>query len=77
MKQRNWQGQLDGLPVETEVIDARDLKVQTKKLALPAERFRGVELPDRLRIADRRIPINVYLVKNGKRDAARFHAMLT
>src|SRR6266508_51366 len=32
VKQRNWQGNLKGLPVETEVVDARDLRVQTKKL---------------------------------------------
>ena len=44
VKQRNWLGKLAGLPIETEVVDARDLKVQTKKLALPPERFRGGEL---------------------------------
>ena len=55
IKQRNWQGRLAGLPVETEVIDARDLKVQTKKLALPAGWFRRDQLQHRLRIADRRI----------------------
>jgi uncharacterized protein YfaS (alpha-2-macroglobulin family) len=42
IKQRNWQGRLAGLPVETEVVDARDLKVQTKKLALPATGFAEV-----------------------------------
>src|SRR5438552_4193114 len=39
VKQRNWQGNLKGLPVETEVVDARDLRVQTKKLALPEAGF--------------------------------------
>ena len=31
VKQRNWSGQLAGLPVETEVLDARGLPGQTKK----------------------------------------------
>src|SRR5207253_5705607 len=34
VKQRNWSGQLAGLPIETEVLDARDLPVQTKKISL-------------------------------------------
>src|SRR5881296_3079005 len=34
VKQRNWNGQLGGLPLETEVIDARDHAVQTRKINL-------------------------------------------
>src|SRR5438067_13101702 len=34
VKQRNWRGNLKGLLIETEVVDARDLKVQTKKVTL-------------------------------------------
>jgi len=30
VKQHNWGGNLKGLPIETEVVDARDLRVQTK-----------------------------------------------
>ncbi len=39
VKQRNWRGKLDGLPVEVEVLDARGLRAQVKKLALPSLGF--------------------------------------
>src|SRR2546429_2845063 len=35
VKQRNWEARLKGLPVETEIVDARGLSVQTKKITLP------------------------------------------
>ena len=39
LKQRNWRGNLKGLPIETEVRDARGLCVQTKKLNLSEDAF--------------------------------------
>ena len=39
MKQRSWQGQLEGLPVEVEIFDARDLRAQVRQLRLPAMGF--------------------------------------
>jgi uncharacterized protein YfaS (alpha-2-macroglobulin family) len=35
VKQRNWRGQLGGLPVEAEVIDARGVKAQVEKSRCP------------------------------------------
>jgi alpha-2-macroglobulin len=68
IKQRNWQGRLAGLPVETEVVDARDLKVQTKKLALPATGFAEVSYTSSYESPTGEYTINVYLVKNDKRS---------
>src|SRR4029077_17519223 len=39
VKQRNWNGQLGGLPLETEVVDARGHGVQTTKINLPDAAF--------------------------------------
>src|SRR5437764_15454007 len=39
IKQRNWQGNLKGLPLEAEVIDARGHSVQTRKINLPDSGF--------------------------------------
>ena len=68
IKQRNWQGRLAGLPVEVEVIDARDLKVHTKKLALPAVGFAEVSYSTSYESPTGEYTINVYLVKNAKRS---------
>ena len=68
VKQRNWQGKLAGLPIETEVVDARDLKVQTKKMALPASGFAEVTYQTAYESPTGEYAINVYLVKNNKRS---------
>ncbi len=68
VKQRNWLGKLAGLPIETEVIDARDLKVQTKKMALPASGFAEVSYKTAYESPTGEYAINVYLVKNNKRS---------
>jgi len=68
IKQRNWQGRLAGLPVETEVVDSRDLKVQTKKIALPAVGFADVSYTTSYESPTGEYTINVYLVKNDKRS---------
>ncbi|HYJ06064.1 MAG TPA: alpha-2-macroglobulin [Chthoniobacterales bacterium] len=68
IKQRNWSGRLAGLPIETEVVDARDLKVQTKKLALPAVGFTEVNYKTAYESPTGEYTINVYLVKNDKRS---------
>ncbi|MGI8820959.1 MAG: alpha-2-macroglobulin [Chthoniobacterales bacterium] len=68
VKQKNWQGKLTGLPVETEVVDARDLKVQTKKLALPASGFAELSYQTAYESPSGEYRINVYLVKNAKRS---------
>jgi uncharacterized protein YfaS (alpha-2-macroglobulin family) len=68
IKQRNWQGRLAGLPVETEVVDARAVSVQTKKLALPAVGFAEVSYTTSYESPTGEYTINVYLVKNNKRS---------
>lgn len=68
VKQRNWLGKLAGLPIETEVVDARDLKVQTKKLALPAGGFAEVTYKTAYESPTGEYTISVYLVKGGKRS---------
>ncbi|MEY2529263.1 MAG: alpha-2-macroglobulin [Verrucomicrobiota bacterium] len=68
VKQRNWLGKLAGLPVETEVIDARALVVQTKKMALPASGFAEVTYQTAYESSTGEYAINVYLVKNNKRS---------
>jgi len=39
LKQHKLGRQSQSLPIETEVVDARDLRVQTKKLTLPETGF--------------------------------------
>jgi uncharacterized protein YfaS (alpha-2-macroglobulin family) len=68
IKQRNWQGRLAGLPVETEVIDARAVSVQTKKIALPAVGFAEISYSTSYESPTGEYTINVYLVKNNKRS---------
>ncbi|HZE13694.1 MAG TPA: MG2 domain-containing protein, partial [Chthoniobacterales bacterium] len=68
IKQRNWLGKLAGLPIETEVVDARNLKVQTKKVALPPSGFAEVTYKTAYESPTGEYSINVYLVKNDKRS---------
>lgn len=67
VKQRNWQGNLKGLPVETEVVDARDLRVQTKKLTLPETGFVELNYTTANESPTGVYTINVYLIKDNKR----------
>ena len=67
VKQRNWQGNLKGLPVETEIVDARDLKVQTKKIALPESGFAELSYQTANESPTGTYIINVYLIKDNKR----------
>src|SRR6476619_3713300 len=68
VKQRNWNGKLGGLPIEAEVVDARDHPVQTRKVNVPDSGFSELtyqtanDSPTGLYI------FNVYLVKNSKRS---------
>src|SRR5205807_1382811 len=67
VKQRNWRGNLKGLPIETEVVDARDLKVQTKKVTLLESGFVELNYQTANESPTGVYTINVYLVKNNKR----------
>jgi len=39
VKQANWGGDLTGVPLETEVVDARNAKAQVKRINVPAGGF--------------------------------------
>jgi uncharacterized protein YfaS (alpha-2-macroglobulin family) len=67
VKQRDWAGKLDGLPVETEVIDARGTAVQVRKLALPPMGFAETAYQTAYESPTGVYGINVYLVREGKR----------
>lgn len=68
VKQRNWAGNLAGLPVETEVVDARGLGVQVKKIALPAGGLAEFSYQTAYESPTGDYTINVYLLHNGKRE---------
>ncbi|HEY4284195.1 MAG TPA: MG2 domain-containing protein [Chthoniobacterales bacterium] len=69
VKQRNWGGQLKGLPIETEVLDARGHSVQTKKISLPDTAFAELSYQTANESPTGLYVFNVYLTKNSKRDA--------
>ena len=68
VKQRNWQGNLKGLPLETEVIDARGHSVQTRKINLPDSAFTDFTYQTANESTTGLYTFNVYLVKNSKRS---------
>jgi uncharacterized protein YfaS (alpha-2-macroglobulin family) len=68
IKQRNWLGKLAGMPIETEVTDARGLVVQTKKMGLPPGGFAELTYKTAYESPTGEYTINVYLVKNNKRS---------
>src|SRR6266498_3875194 len=69
VKQRSWGGNLKGLPIETEVVDARDLPVQTRKLTLPETGFTELSYQTANESSTGLYTFNVYLVKNNKRES--------
>jgi uncharacterized protein YfaS (alpha-2-macroglobulin family) len=68
VKQRNWSGKLGGLPIETEVVDARDHSVQTRKINLPNSGFTELTYQTVNDSPSGLYTFNVYLVKNSKRS---------
>src|SRR6266576_2431586 len=68
VKQRNWQGRLKGLPLETEVVDARGHGVQTRKINLPESAFTELTYQTANESPTGLYTFNVYLVKNSKRS---------
>ncbi len=68
VKQRNWNGKLGGLPIETEVVDARDHSVQTRKINLPSSGFTELTYQTANESPTGLYTFNVYLVKNSKRS---------
>src|SRR5881398_965380 len=68
VKQRNWAGNLKGLPLETEIVDARGHGVQTKKINLPDSAFTELTYQTANESPTGLYAFNVYLVKNSKRS---------
>ncbi|MEI8341931.1 MAG: MG2 domain-containing protein, partial [Verrucomicrobiota bacterium] len=68
VKQHNWGGNLAGLPIETEVVDARGTSVQVKKMALDAGGLTEFIYRTRYESPTGEYAINVYLMRHGKRD---------
>lgn len=68
VKQRDWNGSLDGLPLETEVIDARDQSAQVKPLVLPAAGFGEWTFDTAPDSPTGGYTLNVYLQRAGKRS---------
>src|SRR5207253_1668899 len=67
VKQRNWAGNLKGLPLETEVVDARGHSVQTRKINLPDSAFTEFSYTTANESPTGLYTFNIYLVKNSKR----------
>jgi alpha-2-macroglobulin len=68
VKQRNWSGNLKGLPLEAEVMDARGHAVQTEKINLPDSAFTEFTYQTATESPTGLYTFNVYLVKNSKRS---------
>jgi hypothetical protein len=67
VKQADWGGDLTGLPLETEVVDARNAKAQVKRITLPAGGFGEFTYQTSYSSPTGDYGINIYLVKDGKR----------
>jgi uncharacterized protein YfaS (alpha-2-macroglobulin family) len=67
IKQRDWNGALAGLPIETEVVDARDQPVQVQTLLLPSSGFVEWSCDTMHDSPTGGYALNVYLRRDGKR----------
>ena len=67
VKQRDWSGALDGLPLETEVVDAREQSVQVKPVTLPSSGFVEWTFDTTHESPTGGYTLNVYLQRNGER----------
>ena len=68
VKQRDWNGSLDGIPLETEVVDAREQSTQVKTLTLPASGFMEWSYDTAHDSPTGGYTLNVYLRRDGKRS---------
>ena len=67
VKQRDWQGKLDGVPLRLEIIDPRGNTALSRVLKLNASGFLEETFPTRETSATGKYQVNCYLVK-GKDD---------
>jgi uncharacterized protein YfaS (alpha-2-macroglobulin family) len=68
VKQRNWQGNLKGLPLEMRVLDARGREVQRKRFSLPETGFIEQTYQTASESPLGLYAVNLYLIKNSRPD---------
>ncbi|PZR73201.1 MAG: alpha-2-macroglobulin [Chthoniobacterales bacterium] len=68
IKARDWSNRISGLPIEMEIIDARDLRVQTRRLSVPPSGFAEASYLTTNESPTGSYSISFYLVKNSKRS---------
>ncbi len=69
VKQRSWEGNLEGLPVEVEIFDARNARAQVRQVRLPAVGFAELSYQTATESPTGSYRVEVYLLRDGKRDA--------
>jgi len=67
IKQRDWQGKLDGVPLRLDIVDPRGIVAQSRLLKLNASGFLEATFPTRETSLTGKYQVNCYLVK-GKDD---------
>jgi len=68
VKQRNWQGKLDGVPLRLDVVDPRGTVVESRTLKLGANGFLEATFPTRETSRTGQYQVNCYLIKGGDDD---------
>jgi uncharacterized repeat protein (TIGR01451 family) len=64
VKQRNWQGKLDGIPLRLDVVDPRGTTVQSRVMTLNASGFLEATFPTRETSKTGKYQVNCYLVND-------------
>jgi uncharacterized repeat protein (TIGR01451 family) len=64
VKQRDWQGKLEGIPLRVEIVDPRGTIVQTRSLKLNADGFVETTFPTRDSSLTGKYQVNCYLAKD-------------
>jgi uncharacterized protein YfaS (alpha-2-macroglobulin family) len=68
VKQHNWQGNLDGIPLRLDIIDPRGTTVQSRVMKLNASGFLEATFATRETSLTGKYQVNCYLVKSGGDD---------
>ncbi len=68
VKERNWAGQLTGLPLEVEFVDARGASAQLRRIALSDGGFDEQTFQTAYESPSGSYTASIYLVRGGKRD---------
>lgn len=64
----DWRGQLDGLPLEAEIIDPRGMPVFKKRLNLAADGFASIDYTSQESSATGEYHAGLYLLRHNRRD---------